>query len=141
MRVPPFWGDDPALWFAQLESQFMIAGIVRDHVKFHTVTGALEQQFAVVLRDIILNPPDKGRYDKIKAELIKRLTQSQESQIKRLKIKRLAQFLRHLRGLGGTSVHDELLRTLWLGRLPASANARHPCCLGDYRRGSIGAAC
>lgn len=124
MRVPPFWADDPALWFAQLESQFVMAGIVRDHVKFHTVTGALEQRFAVVVRDVILNPPDEGKYDRIKDELIKRLSPSQESRFKRLLQheeigdRTPSQFLRHLRGLGGTAVRDELLRTLWLGRLP-----------------------
>lgn len=33
--------------------------------------------------------------------------------------RRPSQFLRHLRTLAGTSVPDSLIRTLWLGRLPA----------------------
>ncbi|XP_018340149.1 PREDICTED: uncharacterized protein LOC108747265 [Trachymyrmex septentrionalis] len=31
-----------------------------------------------------------------------------------------SQFLRHLRGLAGTAVPDELLKTIWLERIPAS---------------------
>ena len=124
MRAPPFWSDDPAMWFAQLESQFVMANISRDSVKFHAVTSALEQRYAVVVRDIILNPPADGKYELLKTELIRRFSASQESRIKQLLQheeigdRTPSQFLRHMRGLGGTSFTDEVMKTLWLGRLP-----------------------
>jgi len=34
VRLPPFWPDRPAVWFAQAEAQFELAGITR-----HTTTS------------------------------------------------------------------------------------------------------
>lgn len=35
-RIPPFWHAKPALWIAQIESQFAAAGITNDKTKYHT---------------------------------------------------------------------------------------------------------
>ncbi|KAJ8948070.1 hypothetical protein NQ318_008421 [Aromia moschata] len=37
--------------------------------------------------------------------------------------RRPSQFIRHLRGLAGTTVHDTILRSLWMSRLPSHAQA------------------
>lgn len=124
MKIPPFWTDDPVLWFAQLESQFSSAGVSRDVSKFHAVTGALEQRYAAVVRDIILNPPATDKYLRLKSELIRRFVPSTESRIKQLLQseemgdRTPSQFLLHLRSLGDKVVNDDLLRILWLSRLP-----------------------
>lgn len=34
LRIPPFWPEDPDLWFAQLERQFTLCNITSDSVKY-----------------------------------------------------------------------------------------------------------
>jgi len=42
MHIPPFWTDDPELWFAQLEGQFALSIITDDDVKYGYVLSKLE---------------------------------------------------------------------------------------------------
>lgn len=128
-KIPPFWVHDPELWFRQVESQFTLAGITNDNTKFNYIAGNLEVRYAADIRDIMLDPPATGRYQFPKTELIRRLGTSQEKKSRQLLEheeigdRKPSQFLRHLRGLAGTAVPDELLKTIWLGRLPTSMQA------------------
>lgn len=129
VRLPPFWADDPEIWFAQIENQFLLAGVISEDTKFSYVAGHLDQRYAAEVRDILTNPPASGKYQRLKSELIKRLSESQENKLRRLLEhedigdRKPSQFLRHLRTLAGTVVPDDVLRPLWLGRLPASSQA------------------
>lgn len=126
VRVPPFWPEEPAVWFAQLEGQFVLSGITSDSTKFYHVIGQLEPQFASEVKDIILSPPDTNKYDKLKTELIRRLSVSQEQKTRQLMLheelgdRKPTQFLRHLRNLAGPTVPDDFLRPVWCGRLPSN---------------------
>ena len=62
VRVPPFWPDDPALWFIQLEGQFQLNRITSDATKYHNVVGNLDPQFSTEVRDILSNPPATDMY-------------------------------------------------------------------------------
>ncbi|GBN36346.1 hypothetical protein AVEN_222186-1 [Araneus ventricosus] len=44
VKVPPFWRENPAIWFSQLESQFHTSGIVQDSTKYHTVVASVETE-------------------------------------------------------------------------------------------------
>jgi hypothetical protein len=46
VRLPPFWTDRPAVWFAQAEAQFSLAGISSERTKFHYVISQLDQRYA-----------------------------------------------------------------------------------------------
>lgn len=124
VRVPPFWAEEPDIWFAQVEGQFAISGITSDVTKFNYVIGHLDNQHSREVKDIIVNPPATNRYEKLKSELIKRLSASKENKIKQLLMheelgdRKPSQFLRHLRGLAGLNVPDDFLRTIWISRLP-----------------------
>lgn len=126
VRVPPFWPDDPALWFAQVESQFTLSRITTDDTKFCYVVGQLDHQYAAEVKDVITTPPATGKYDKLKAELIKRLSDSQQKRVKQLLMheelgdRKPSQFLRHLEGLAGPTVPKDFMTTLWSSRLPQS---------------------
>jgi hypothetical protein len=73
-----------------------------------------------------MTPPSDSKYVKIKSELIKRLSASQEEKthqlLERVEIgdRKPSQFLRHLQNLTDFSVPETLLKTLWMGRLPKS---------------------
>lgn len=129
IRVPPFWPEKPAVWFAQIEGQFAISGITADATKYNYVISSLEPRYAAEIEDIIIDPPAVGKYDRLKQELIARLSLSQEQQIRRLLEgeelgdRKPSQFLRHLRSLAGAAVSDVVVRSLWTSRLPANVQA------------------
>ncbi|XP_076686131.1 uncharacterized protein LOC143378313 [Andrena cerasifolii] len=129
IRVPPFWEKNPTTWFRQLESQFVLSGITQDSTKYHYVSANLENKYADVVIDIINNPPATGMYDKLKAELIRRLSDSKEQNIRRLLEheeigdRRPSIFLRRLQSLAGDTVSDGFLKTLWMGCLPRGVHA------------------
>lgn len=129
VRLPPFWSDDPEMWFVQIEQQFLLAGITSEDTKFSYVAGHLEPKYAAEVRDILTNPPAQNKYVRLKTELIKRLSESQENKVRRLLEheeigdRKPSQFLRHLRSYAGSIVPDEVLRPLWLSRLPSTIQA------------------
>ncbi|XP_063538682.1 uncharacterized protein LOC134747935 [Cydia strobilella] len=128
-RLPPFWPEDPEVWFAQVEAQFEIAGITKDATKYFQVIRELDHKAAREVRDILTNPPQSGKYDKLKKELINRLCVSHENRKRQLLMheelgdRKPSQFLRHLRALAKDDVNDDLLRTMWSSRLPGNVQA------------------
>lgn len=124
VKIPPFWPEEPQVWFAQVEGHFTLSGITTDTTKFYYVIAQLDNQYAAEVKDIITSPPATGKYETLKVELIKRLTASAEKRVQQLLIheelgdRKPSQFLRHLRSLAGPKVPDDFLRTLWASRLP-----------------------
>ncbi|XP_076660572.1 uncharacterized protein LOC143363927 [Halictus rubicundus] len=129
VRVPEFDPQDPELWFCIVERIFAASGIVAEVAKINYVTSALGPRCRAEVRDVLLAPYAAGAYDTLKSELIRRLSISQEQKTQQLLEReelgdrKPSQFLRHLRSLGGSCLTETLLRTLWLGRLPASTQA------------------
>jgi hypothetical protein len=122
VRVPPFWSNEPALWFSQLESQLALANVTADTTKFHYVVSNLDFRNAQVVRDILQTPPRSDKYEALKTALISRLSSSEEQRIQQLLQRedlgdrKPSEFLRHLRSLA--TVPENLLRSLWTNRLP-----------------------
>lgn len=128
VRPPAFNADRPALWFAQLEGQFHLAGITDETTKFFFASSHLDAFAAAEVQDIILHPPAVIPYMRLKGALIERLTSSQESRLHQLLDKEIlgdrkpSQFLRHLKGLVD-NVPISILRTKWLSRLPTGVQS------------------
>lgn len=126
VRVPPFWPEEPALWFAQVESHFVLSKIATDQTKFCYLVSQLDHQYAAEVKDVITNPPATNKYEKLKTELIKRLSASKEKRVKQLLMheelgdRKPSQFLRHLQSLGGPGVPKDFLSTIWSSRLPSN---------------------
>lgn len=75
-RIPLFWAADPKDWFAQVENQFAIAGIINDQTKFSYIAGHLtylEAPYAAKIRNMLTNPLATDKYEKLKTELIDHL--------------------------------------------------------------------
>lgn len=121
IKIPPFWPEKPAIWFAQIEGQFAIYKITDDTTKFYHILGNLDRQYATEVEDILTGPPD---YVRLKAELIKRLSVSRENKVKQLLMheeqgsRKPSQFLRHLQHLAGPQVPEDFIKTIWISRLP-----------------------
>lgn len=124
VKIPPFWSAKPQLWFAQVESQFFAGGITRDETKYHTVVAAIESNILNHVSDIILNPPTADMYSTLKKRMIEQFADSEQKQIRKLLQDmdlgdiRPSQLLREMRELAGKNLSDEILKSIWLQRLP-----------------------
>ncbi|KAJ2947652.1 hypothetical protein O0L34_g17455 [Tuta absoluta] len=124
VRIPTFWPEKPALWFAQVEGNFALSKITKDETKFNYVISQLDQRYAAEVEDIIVAPPKENLYETLKTQLIKRLSASREKEIQQLLMReemgdrRPSQFLRYLRKLAGPGVPEDFLKSIWTGRLP-----------------------
>lgn len=126
MRVPPFWPEEPEIWFAQVEGQFEVSKITTDSTKFYYVSSNLDPLYAKEVKDIITSPPTTDKYKKLKEELIKRLSASRERKIQQLLMheelgsRKPSQFLRHLQSLAGAAIPDDFIRSIWCSRLSSN---------------------
>lgn len=126
IRVPPFWKQNPRLWFRQIEAQFANSEITRDLTKYNTVIGVVESDILTYVSDIVLDPPTRNRYVTIKNRLIKEFEDTEQKKLKNL-FSELAigemkpsTLLRRMKELSCGKVGEELLKTLWLQRLPVN---------------------
>ena len=127
VKLPPYWPNDPCIWFIQAESMFRIRGITSQETKFDHVVSSLAPEFAAEVRDLLTNRPSDAPYDKLKTELIKRTQSSEQRRLRQLLTeeelgdKTPSQLLRRLRQLlGDTTMDTSFLRELFVQRLPAN---------------------
>ncbi|XP_018332967.1 uncharacterized protein LOC108742297, partial [Agrilus planipennis] len=110
VKLPPFVPSDPELWFCIVDRSFEAYGITFESTKFGYVLGNLDPHYAAEVRQHSLGI-------------------SQETWMKQLLEpgdlgdRKPTQFLCHLRGLAGTTLSDNLLRTIWSSRLPLNIQA------------------
>jgi len=80
------------------------------------------------VEDIIITPPKDEPYDRLKGDLVRRLSTSREQRVRQLLSheemgdEKPSQFLRHLKGLA-PDVPDEFLRTIWASRFAPQVQA------------------
>ena len=130
-RLPPFSANEAELWLTQVESACQVSGIVDDTVKFHLLAANLPLDVAAQVRDVVTAKPPS--YSALKEALKDRLTQSKAVRLsellrnQQLGDQRPTQLLLRMRselGAAGDATQDsQLLRTLFLQRLPQSARA------------------
>ena len=70
VKLPPFWPDQPLVWFAQAESQFALRNIVLTKTKYYHVTAVLPQEVALSVLDILREPPTVEPYETLKKRLV-----------------------------------------------------------------------
>jgi hypothetical protein len=134
VRLPPFWAERPAVWFA-------LAGISSEKTKFFHVISQLDHRYTAEVEDIITSPPERDPYTALKTELVGRLSPSREQRIRQLLTleemgdRKPSQFLRHLRGLA-PDMPEDFIYTIWSSRLPPNIQA----ILAGHREGSLDAA-
>lgn len=128
VKIPPFWPSDPTLWFLHIEAQFNIANIVRPETKYNHLIASLDSSLMNIIADVIKDPQQQN-YDAIKAAIIKRCAVPDEEKLRRLLHhiemgdKKPSQLLRELKSLAGPSVSPEVIKVLWMQRLPTATQA------------------
>ena len=127
LKLPSFWPADPELWFAQVDAQFRTKKITSQLTKFEHVIASLSPQYATEVRDLILKPPATNLYDKLREELVKRTTASEQRRLQllfnaeELGDRTPSQLLRRMQQLLGdkaATADKSFLRELFMQRLP-----------------------
>lgn len=129
----PFWRNFPGAWFLQLEAQFELAGIKQEETKFSHLLSALDESIFRELSDLITNPPRENKYTVFKNALISRLSSSENQKLKQLLTDLVlgdsqpSQLLREMRTLSNGKFSEDIIKSLWLQRLPVNTQAILSC--------------
>lgn len=125
VKIPPLWKSKIKLWFIQVESNFALAKITNDDTKYNHLISCIDAETLSTVSDILFSPPTADKYNALKSRLIAEFSASENEQIRQLISElhlgddRPSQLLRKMRELGGKSVNDDFLKTLWFQRLPS----------------------
>lgn len=129
LKLPQFWEKSPELWFVNIEAQFRMSAITADSTQYYAVIAALNADTLMHVSDIVLSPPSENMYQTVKDRLVAEFTDSEQKKLKTLLSElslgddKPSMLLRKMRQLAGTKLNDELLKTLWLQRLPSQTQA------------------
>ncbi|XP_015120764.1 uncharacterized protein K02A2.6-like [Diachasma alloeum] len=124
----PFDADKPALWFAQLETQFADLGYVTESDKYNKTVPLIDTAYAAEVEHLIVSRPVTNPYQTLKNELIRCFTKSRTANIIQLLDRESigdrtpSKHLRHLKSLV-PGIDDEVLKTRWLSHLPEQTRA------------------
>ena len=128
IKLTPYWPNDPALWFTQVEAQFTTRGITADATKFAYVVGSLQPEVAQEVRDILLNPPTDDLYKTLKTAIVKRTSDSDQKRLHQLLTaeelgdRKPTQLYRRMQQLlGDSQLQPSIMKQLFLHRLPTNA--------------------
>lgn len=127
-RLPDFWTRQPRVWFMRIEAA-MAPQKLGDASKFDLVVSKLGADVIAQITDLLKNPPETGKYEKLKEKLLKIYEESANRQIEQLISEmelgeqKPSQLLRKMRDLARDKVPDETLKVLWQNLLPPTVRA------------------
>ncbi|XP_014272782.1 uncharacterized protein [Halyomorpha halys] len=122
-KIPPFWIQDPELWFYHVETVFNGESIYNSMTKFQIIISKIQIDILVPVRDIIKSPGDKP-YENIKSTLISTYLASEKKRIqqllkgKDLDNKKPSQLLKIILKLAGYGTVSGVVKNLWIESLP-----------------------
>lgn len=128
VKLPQFWTNCPEAWFIHAEMQFTTKGILQDKTKYEHIVTALPQEVIMTVLDVIQNPPAVDRYHNLKKNLIDRHTISENRKLDKILSdseigdRRPSEFYRSLALLAGNNFSTDVLKKIWLRKLPKSLN-------------------
>lgn len=127
VKLPEFWKSDPAMWFAQAEAQFALAGVTKDITKFNHIVAKVDQTVLRHVSDLVANPPENQKYEAIKTRLLSRFEMSPQEKLEKLLVScdlgdmKPTHLLAKMQDLAsGLKVDDNLMKMLFLQRLPSN---------------------
>lgn len=129
VRLPPFWKDNPTLWFAQVEAAFAIHRITGDESKFRYIVLHADQSVLPFVADLITNPPEQGKYQTLKERICSVWGETSAAKIRKLLgshelgDEKPSLFLQRIRNLAAGQVTDEILKSIFMEQLPENVRA------------------
>lgn len=128
VRLPSFWPNNPATWFIQAEAQFSVFKISKDETKYCLTIAALPAETCESVIDIIAEPPIANKYTTLKTTLITRHSASESKRLETLLEKvelgdrKPSALFRSMKQTAGGTFDQEIIKKLWLRRLPQALN-------------------
>ncbi|GFX81000.1 uncharacterized protein TNCV_1909931 [Trichonephila clavipes] len=107
-----------------MESQFVLAGITTEIMKFHHVVSALQPEELGIVGDILLNPPAVKPYAALRTRLFSQYAESEEQRLLglisgiQLGDCKPSRLLLEMRSKADSRISEELLKSLFLQSLP-----------------------
>lgn len=132
VKLPSFWSELPEGWFVQVEAQFRTSRITEERTKFDYALQALNAETVKsVYQTIIKCQTDLSPYTTLKNALIKKYSLSDNQKLQQLLEgtemgdRKPSEYYNSLELLAGSSnaVNDQLLRSIWMRRLPPLVQA------------------
>lgn len=129
VRLPSFWSKNPRAWFCQVEAQFHLRRITTQISRYYHVLSSLPPELADEIDDVLAAPPPPNAYDHLKATILARTTESENSRLRQLlnaeelgdrRPTRLLHRVCQLLGMRSSEAHNNILRELFVQRLPAN---------------------
>lgn len=125
IKIPLFRTHNPKLWFVHVEAQFISNNVKGDLSRYYAVISSSDCSTLQQVCDLLEKPPASGKYEALKTALINTYADSNERQLRKL-LKEIelgdqkpSQLLRRMRSLVNDQITQEVLRTLWMQRLPS----------------------
>ncbi|XP_045502775.1 uncharacterized protein LOC123699789 [Colias croceus] len=127
-RIPDFWKKSPKIWFIQTEA-VLSPQKMSDEAKYQIVISKLTPEVIEQVTDILISPPETGKYEKLKRRLLQIFEESEDRQIKKLigemelGDQKPSQLMRKMQDLARGRVTTETLLVLWQNLLPPAIRA------------------
>ncbi|KAJ8371613.1 hypothetical protein AAFF_G00306780 [Aldrovandia affinis] len=84
LKLPEFWQEHAAVWFAQAEAQFALRGITQEDTKYFYVVAALNSSTASRVLSLLQDPPEDDKYLALKQLLLETFELSEPGVLKLL---------------------------------------------------------
>lgn len=136
IRLPEFYEINPEIWFARVEAQFKLAKVVSEQTRYDILVSQVDLKVLTQVWDLVNTTPTAQPYSTLKTAIIDRFSESEQRRLHRLLDKaevgdrKPSHFLNELRTLARGSgadqrqlVDENMLKTLWIGRLPENVRA------------------
>jgi len=127
IRIPPFWSDDPELWFTRLEAQFETYKVETQKAKFNYVVQALDNATIQEVRTVARNPQVHEEYDNIKQALLQAFGRTQEDKdaalfaLNGLGDRKPSSLFRYIDSL--STDRDTFVKAFFMAQLPSDVRA------------------
>ena len=126
VKLPPFWTENPAIWFYQAESQFAIKNITVEKTKYFYIVASLGAEAALRVASLLEDVPAVDPYATLKKVLLDAYTLTEYQRAEHLANlpplgdQRPSELLAHIRQLL-PATHKLCFRARYdfLSRLPA----------------------
>ncbi|XP_014205401.1 uncharacterized protein LOC106637208 [Copidosoma floridanum] len=129
VSAPPYCKENPRFWFAQLEALFDLNRITSDSNKYKYVILSLDPSSSNFVSDIVAQPPETDKYQKIKQRILDTFTESDESKLRKLLSRehiideKPTHLLQRLKQLSAGQCNEAVLRAIFLDYLPKSVRS------------------
>ena len=126
-RLPSFVASNPTAWFHQIEVLFKARRISSELARYSYLVEALPFDVITAVEDLLEKIPEPDPYTQLKTAILQRVAKSSERKLRELFTtlelgdERPSTLLRKMRScLDGRAMSDDILRRLWLDKLPSS---------------------